>query len=358
MTAPEKTGGGILGRIRQEVERNSMRARNGIKMATGTGAPKLGVTPKDVVWRNGRATLSRYRNDDVTVRPPLLIVFSLVSKAYILDLTPGNSFVEHLIAAGFDVYLLDWGEADVRDAHNRLEYYCDDAIPAAVREVCKRSNTDEVSLLGYCFGGVLTLLYGAHHPEAPLRSFSVVACPVDFSKMPQASNTDMDVDSILDDDGNVPPSVMRASFSQLRPTAEITGYVDLWDKLWSDQYVAAHQAMAGWGNDHVAFPGAVAKQTAEMLVRDNGFVTGDLSLGGDVISLKNIHWPFLSVLGEKDHIVPPEAAGPVMDLVGSEDKTELRLKGGHIGIAVGRTAAKTTIPTIIDFLKRRSEVVS
>ncbi len=39
----------------------------------------------------------------------LLIVFSLFSRSYIMDLRPGNSFVERLLAAGFDVYLLDWG---------------------------------------------------------------------------------------------------------------------------------------------------------------------------------------------------------------------------------------------------------
>ena len=48
-------------------------------------------------------------------------------------------------------------------------------------------------------------------------------------------------------------------------------------------------------------------------------------------------------------------ASPVNDLVGSTDSEQLRLKGGHIGLVVGRTAAKTTIPTIIEFLKKQSE---
>ena len=57
--------------------------------------------------------------------PPLLIVFSLVSRSYILDLTPGNSFVEHLRDDGFDVFLLDWGVPDERDADNGLEDYAE-----------------------------------------------------------------------------------------------------------------------------------------------------------------------------------------------------------------------------------------
>src|SRR6185369_9463720 len=90
-----------LDRIRQEIERTALRARNGIKLAAGLSQPSVGVTPRDLVWRNGRAQLFRYRNDDVRYRPPLLIVFSLDSRAYILDLMPGNSFVERLCDAGF-----------------------------------------------------------------------------------------------------------------------------------------------------------------------------------------------------------------------------------------------------------------
>lgn len=350
-----------LDRVRQEVERNALRARNGIRMVIGASAPKLGATPRDTVWRNGRAQLFRYRNDGVRHQPSLLIVFSLVSRAYILDLTPGNSFIEHLLGAGFDVYLLDWGEPDERDARNSLEFYADGAIPATIREVCKRSETGEVNILGYCFGGNLTLLHGAHHPDAPIRSHTVVACPVDYDQMPFRSafgSREQDVDEVLDENGNVPANVMFNAFRSLRPTAEVTGYVDLLERMWNDEYVTAYQAMNGWGTDHIPLPGRVAKQMAEMLMRENAFVTNRLVLGGDHVSLKDITVPFLAVLGEKDHIVPVSAATPVMDLVGSEDKTQLRLKGGHVGIVVGRTAANTTIPTIIEFLEKQSDTAS
>jgi polyhydroxyalkanoate synthase subunit PhaC len=53
-----------------------------------------------VVWRHGRCELWHYRNDSIRVTPPLLIVFSLISSGYILDLSPGNSFIERLLAAG------------------------------------------------------------------------------------------------------------------------------------------------------------------------------------------------------------------------------------------------------------------
>ncbi|MGY1617526.1 alpha/beta fold hydrolase [Geodermatophilus sp. SYSU D00691] len=354
----------ILDRVRRDVERNALRARNGIKLAAGLDRPGVGLTPKDVVWQRGRCQLWHYRSDpDVTggvrYRPPLLVVFSLISRSFVLDLAPGNSFVEQLLAAGFDVYLVDWGEPDERDAQNRLEDYVDDYIPAAVDRVRELSGCDEVNLFGYCFGGDLALLYSAHHPDAPLRSLTVLATPVDFRHMGPLADLfrvgGLEVDDVLDDNGNVPPSVVVQGFRSLTPTAEVTRYVTLWEQLWNDEYVAAYQAMTGWSDDHVPFPGAAARETVRMLVRDNGMLTDRLTVAGDPVHLRDVTVPFLTVRAVRDHIVPPAATAPLIDLVGSPDKHELCLDAGHMGLVVGRTAARTTVPTILDFLRRRSE---
>lgn len=356
----------VIDRVRRDVERNALRVRNGIKLVAGVDRPGVGQSEKDVVWERGRCQLWHYRNDPEThggVRysPPLLIVFSLVSRSYILDLTPGNSFVEQLLTAGFDVYMLDWGEPDERDAHNRLEDYVDDYIPAGVARVLEISGADEVNLFGYCFGGDLSLLYAAHHPDAPLRSLTVLATPVDFRHMGPLADIfrvgGLEVDTVVDEDGNVPPSVVVQGFRTLTPTSEVTRYVTLWERLWNDQYVASYQAMTGWSDDHVPFPGAAARQTVQMLVRDNGMLTDRLSLAGDPVHLSDITLPFLNVRANRDHIVPSDASAPLLELVGSEDKQELRLDAGHMGLVVGRTAAKTTVPKIIDFLAGRSEPV-
>lgn len=353
--------GQVLDRVRRDLERNVLRTRNGIRMLTGIDRPAVGLTPKDVVWRKGRSELWRYRSDQVALYPPLLLIFSLVSRSYILDLTPDNSFIRQLLAAGFDVYLLDWGVPDERDAGNTLEDYADGYIPAAIEEVCRRSGVDEVSMIGYCFGGILALLHAAHHPESPVRSLTAMATPVDFRCMGPlvdiVRSGDLDPLSVLSDDGNVPASVIQQGFRTQHPTADVTRYVTLWERLWSDEYVAAYQAMTCWSQNHIPFPGAAFLQTAGMLVRDNGMVTDSLSLGGDRVHLGDVRCPFLSVVAERDNIVPLPAAAPLIELVGATDKQELRLPAGHIGLVVGRTASRTTVPTIIDFLKRRSESV-
>src|ERR671927_381424 len=90
------------------------------------------------------------RSDAFGDRPPVVIVHSLVSRSYVLDLYPGNSAIAFLLAQGLDVYLLDWGVADEAEAANTLETYARGYIPEALAAL----DTD-VTLLGYCFGGVL-----------------------------------------------------------------------------------------------------------------------------------------------------------------------------------------------------------
>ena len=199
------------------------------------------------------------------------------------------------------MYLLDWGEPDERDAANRLEDYVDDYIPAGIDRVRELSGADEVNLFGYCFGGDLALLYAAHHPDAPLRSLTVLATPVDFRHMGPLADVfavgGMEVDAVLGADGNVPPAIVVQGFRTLTPTAEVTRYVTLWERLWNDEYVASYQAMTGWSDDHVPFPGAAARQTVAMLVRDNGMVNDRLTVGGDPVHLRDITVPFLTVRG-------------------------------------------------------------
>lgn len=67
------------------------------------------------MWSRGKVTVYRYRSDQVRLGPPLLLFVGLVSRPYFMDLRPGNSFVERLIEAGFDVFLLDWGHPDTAE---------------------------------------------------------------------------------------------------------------------------------------------------------------------------------------------------------------------------------------------------
>src|ERR1700758_1543925 len=185
MGQPASSPMSVVERVRREVERNALRVRNGIRLAAGIRPSGVGQTPKEIVWHRGRSELWRYRSDHVHVSPPLLIIYSLFNRSYILDLQPGNSFVEHLLNAGFDVYLLDFGIPDERDAGNTLDDYADDYLPAAVERARQVSQDEQVNMLGYCFGGVLSPLLGAHHLDGPLRSLTALTTPADFQRLGQ-----------------------------------------------------------------------------------------------------------------------------------------------------------------------------
>jgi polyhydroxyalkanoate synthase len=346
-------------RVRHELERAVQRVRGGVRVATGGRNPEIGTSPKDVVWSHGRTQLWRYHSDRVRLRPPLLIIYSLFNRSSILDLLPGNSVVEQLTAAGFDVYLLDWGVPDERDAANRLEDYVDSYIPMAVDQVCRSSGADRVSLFGYCLGGVLAALHAAHHPASPLYSLTVLAAPADLRHLGPMSSVlaHSAPEAWLDERGMVPPSALLRGFQSLAPVGEITSRVNLVERLWDDDYVTSHLAMTSWATGQVPLPGGVAGQLRQM-VRENALVEDRVMLGGDRVRLDDITVPFLQVLAKRDHIVPEPAAAPMIGLIGSQDKAELQLDAGHVGLMVGRTASRTTLTTIIDFLTSRSEVSS
>ncbi|GAC1328455.1 MAG: alpha/beta fold hydrolase [Mycobacteriales bacterium] len=353
----------MLTRIRSDVERNARRARNGLKYVGGVDRPQVGRTPKDVVWKRDKAELWHYRSDavDATVRyrPPVLIVMSLVSRSYVLDLFPGNSFVETLMKAGLDVYLAEWGVADEADSENTLETYTTEYLPRMVRETCRDAGSEDVTVLGYCYGGVLALLMAAADPGLPIRNFMAMATPTDFTQM--GLTTDLvrsgrlSPEDMIDDSGNVPPDAIRNGFRVVKPTSEIASYANMWENLWNDEYMEGYQAMGQWSRDHGPFPGATFKQTAQMLIKDNGFITDRLRMHGKKISLKSITCPFINIIAEKDHIVPVAAAEQLTSLVGSTEAEELRLKAGHVGLVAGRTAAKVTIPKIIEWIQTHSD---
>ena len=344
--------------IRREAQRSLFRARNGIKLAVGSGRPTVGATPKQTVWRRGKAQLYRYESGKRTRRPPLVIVWSVVSKAYILDLRPGHSFIEHLLAAGLDVFMIDWGEADAVDAGNTLETYVDNYLPRALTRAAEVAEADEVDVLGYCFGGSLAAMFVAGHPEVPVRNLAVMAAPVDLRQIEGVIKAldrgALEIDDLIDETGNVPANAVYRGFASLRPTTDIFKYATLWERLWSDEFVEGYQAMAEWIRDQTPLPGALARQMVGLLLRDNLLATGELPLGDRIVRLRDITCPVLNVMAENDHMVPPEASEALTRLVGSDDASELRIPAGHIGLAAGRDAVRITIPRIVEWLNAHS----
>jgi polyhydroxyalkanoate synthase len=347
------------------LERQVLRARNGLAYLAGTNRPQIAQTPKDVVWRRDKAELWRYRREEgqqVTIAQPILICHSLVSKSYVLDLQPNNSMIRYLLGEGFDVFLLDWGVADAVEAQNTLEDYVDDYIPEAIEATMVESGAEGLSLIGYCFGGVLTLLLMAGHQEAlPVRNLVTLATPADYSKMGFMSQMfasgRLDPEDVIDETGLVSSSRMDEGFQSLKPTDQIVQQVNLFQNLWNDQFVEGFLAMNQWARDQVPFPGAAFRQTVQILIRENALMKGVVPFGRGEVRLEDITVPYLNVFAEQDGIVPAASSEPITTLVGSSDASELRLQSGHVGFVAGRQAAKVARPQIADWIRRHSDEI-
>ena len=345
----------LVTRVNRDVERSLLRARNGVRYVRGNMRPNVGATPKEVVWKRGKAELWRYRNGTVRYGPPVLVVHSLVSRSYILDLRPGNSLVEYMTAAGLDVFMLDWGVPDELDADNDLERYVDWYLPRAVAAVQRETGSDEVTLMGYCLGGVLAALYAAGHEAAPVRNLVLMATPVNFDAMGAMvallREGRLDPDELFDDTGNVPADALYSGFYMQAPTVEVAQKATLLEHLWNDEFVEGFQAMAQWSRDHVPFPGAVFRQLVEELIRKNVLMTGSIRVGDRRIDLANARGNVLNAMAERDNVVPLAAVEPVMELIGDPARREeLRLPGGpcHVRHRPQRGQAHDAAPDGLD----------
>jgi polyhydroxyalkanoate synthase len=341
------------------LERQLLRTRNGLAHLAGVRKPDVAQTPRDLVWHRETARLWRYRSDDRSIKVPLLIVHSLVSKSYILDLQPENSMIRYLVGEGFDVFLLDWDAPGAADAENTLETYAAGLVPGAIAAALAEADAGELTLLGYCFGGDLVLLTAAAGAaDLPFRNVVALTTPCDFRSIGFLADMflpgRLDADDLIDATGLVPASAMDGGFQSIKPTDQLVQPLNLWQQLWNAGRAENFLALYGWTRDQIPFPGALFRQTVEMLVRDNALAGGELPFAGGTARLADIKRPFLNIYCEQDTIVPAASAEPLTGLVGSRDAGELRLETGHVGLVAGRYATEVARPAIADWIRRHS----
>ena len=156
----------IIETAQEEAQRTRERIKKGVDILLARDEPPVGVTPKDIIYSRGTLKLYHYKPmTDEVYRVPVVFVMSLVSKPWILDLTFGQSFIQYMLSQGFDVFMIDWGIPRPEDKRLRFEDYVQDFIPRCIEHVQQATGEEEVSLLGYCMGGQLSLMYAALNPD-------------------------------------------------------------------------------------------------------------------------------------------------------------------------------------------------
>jgi poly[(R)-3-hydroxyalkanoate] polymerase subunit PhaC len=340
----------IPNRIQSEVQRAIQRSIKGVEYLSTSG-PKLGSTPKDILHTRGTMNLYHYRPlADEVCRVPVLIMMATTNRGYILDMLPSQSFIEFL--------LLDWTAPRPEEKSLRMEDYVLDFIPDCVRRVREDSGEQDVSVIGYCFGGVLSLLYGSIFNDGPMKNLICFTTPIDFREMKLFSNFSdrryFDVDGLVDSVGNVPPEMILSSFEMLRPASRVASQIQLWENIWNDEFVKSYRMFDRWATDTLPLAGEYFRSITKDLMWDNKLFNGTMTVGGRKADIANIKVPILHAVAEHDHIVPYEAAKHLIAKVGSQDKEEVMLKGGHVSLVAGANAVKRLWPKLDSWLGGRS----
>ncbi len=327
-----------------------------VKRARRGRLPPVGTTPHAVVWTENKWRLLRFSPTVRRYRRPILMVPSLINRWYVLDLGPGRSLIEWLVAQGHEVYCIDWGTPGAEDRFLTWDDIGGRYLGRAVRLCARSSPTGDVHVLGYCLGGTLTTAYVAAFPEG-VASMLALAAPIDFSQagvMAQWTRTPtFDVRSILGAFGNVPWPLMQASFKMMKPLLDAQKVVGLLDRAWDDEFLDGFLVTERWGNDNVSFPGECYARYIEELYRGNALMAGTFSVLGRPARLTDIRCPLLALAFADDHIVPPASAEPLIQVAGARDKQLIVSRGGHVGAVVSRKAAHRLWPTMHTFWAER-----
>lgn len=325
----------------------------------------VGQSPREEVWSLNKSTLYRYkptRPEEQRYPVPLLLVFAAINRPFLLDMRHGHSFIEYMVNQGFDVYLLDWGEPGVEDGDAILDDYGSEFLPRALRRVLQDSGASEVSVLGYCLGALIVLLYAALYPDGPLRNAILLTPPIDMSEREKSKFHQwldrrwFDVDRFSRDLGGLLPTfAIENGGKMLKAVANYVGaYVNLWDRIDDPEAVANWQAMHRWVHDGVPLPANVFRQWVRDYLWGNALVSGTHVVKGRRVDLGDVEASLLCVVAEFDHIVPNPQSLPVMELVGTPDKKVEMIHAGHIGIMAGHRARDVLWPRLATWLAERS----
>jgi polyhydroxyalkanoate synthase subunit PhaC len=316
-----------------------------------------GCSQKEAVWQSGKLTLYRYRalSTPAAPRVPLLIVYALVNRPYMMDLQEDRSLIRGLLAAGLDVYLIDWGYPDGADRFTTLADYIDDYIAGAVEHILQAHRLRSLNMLGVCQGGVLSLCFAALNPRC-VRNLITMVTPVDFHTPADLLSKwvgKIDVAAWVGA-GNVSGDALNQLFLSLMPfRLTHQKYVELstgnTDQARIDNFMRVEQ----WIFDSPDQAGSAFTEFVVAFYQQNRLVKNTLQIAGRSVDLRSLTLPILNLMGKRDHLVPPAASAALRDLVASVDYTALEFDLGHIGMYVSARAQREVPANIARWLASR-----
>jgi polyhydroxyalkanoate synthase len=270
----------------------------------------LATTPGKVVFRNHLIELIQYTPVTATVHPePVLIVPAWIMKYYILDLSPRNSLIGHLVAHGHTVFCISWRNVTAEDRDVSLEDYRRSGVMAALDTIASIVPGQAVHAAGYCLGGTLLALAAAAMAETAdhrLKTMTLLAAQTDFS---EPGELDLFIDdsqvssleSMMWQNGTLGATQMAGAFQLLNSNDLI------WSRLIHDYLMGERTPMIdlmAWNADTTRMPYRMHSDYLRKLFLGNDLASGRYVVDGHAIAIQNIRAPIFAVGTERDHVAP------------------------------------------------------
>jgi polyhydroxyalkanoate synthase len=323
----------------------------------GGGLADLRRMPSTVIDSGPQRTVSRYDSAHRRRGAPILLVPPLAAPAICFDLRRGCSLAEHLVVTGRRTYLLEYGQINYGDRDLGLEHWIQDVIPTAIRAAAEDAGRP-VSALGWCLGGILTLLAHAMDGELPVERIALVASPWDFSKVPlvaplrpiDAITRGLVVTQIYRVLGGAPAPLVKRGYQIVGIDKYVMKPWTIASNLADRDLLAQIEAVDAFMGRMHAYPGRTFGQLYHRFFRTNDLADGRLALTDRTIDLADATVPLLAIAGRGDGIAPVPACHHLGDLVPNASIALETAPGGHLGVLTGRAARRTTWKLLDDFL--------
>jgi polyhydroxyalkanoate synthase len=309
------------------------------------------LEPMPEIWRRGSVRLFDYSAPDAA-GTPVLVVPSLVNRAYVLDLTPRRSLMRHLRAKGLRPFLVDWGEPGPDEKEFGIDAYVADRLSGMLDAVIARAGRP--ALIGYCMGGLLTLALSALRP-ADVLGHVLMAVPWDFHRpyclaAAPLSALREPIERALDRLGHLPGDLLQILFALQDPGAVERKYRQFGHLKQHSAAARRFTALEDWANDCVPLTARVTRETFFDWYGDNLPGRTRWDVAGQRIEPKRLRHPALVLVPSRDRIVPPESALPLADAL--PNGRRLVVEGGHVGMLIGARAVSEIYAPIAHFVSR------
>jgi polyhydroxyalkanoate synthase len=307
-----------------------------------------------ILWRDGTTRLLDYGAKNAE-GPAVLVVPSLINRAYILDLLPQRSLLRALAESGVRPLLVDWGAPGEAERCFTLTDYIAGRLEAALDAILATVG-GPVAALGYCMGGLLAVALAARR-RSSLSGLVCLATPWDFhAERPAQAKLIGTAATLLDPMlrqlGELPVDAIQALFTGIDPLQVVRKFVAFADMDAASPRADSFVAVEDWLNDGVPLAAPVARECLAGWYGANTPGRGEWRVAGEVVQPATLDLPTLVVLPGQDRIVPPASAA-ALALPGAE---RLQPAAGHIGMIVGGGAPEQLYRPLAGWLLRLDPV--